>query len=138
MGRANDRGVGLSLDTEIVAEAAFAGQQTKILLATNGLPDCAHDRVRVDDGCTNVRRAVGFIKSVRISRQFPEGAESLGRCDRAMQGLRKILRALAIVLLPVVGALVLYASASGVETAIGVVLILFALGLIATWFWQPW
>jgi hypothetical protein len=55
-----------------------------------------------------------------------------------MQGLRKILRALAIVLLPLVGTVILYGSASGVETAIGVVLILFALGLIAAWFWQPW
>jgi hypothetical protein len=55
-----------------------------------------------------------------------------------MQGLRKILRALAIVLLPVVGAVILCGGTSGVETAIGVVLILLALGLIATWFWQPW
>jgi hypothetical protein len=55
-----------------------------------------------------------------------------------MQGVRKILRALAIVLLPVVGTVILCGSASGVETGIGVVLILFALGLIATWFWQPW
>ncbi len=52
-----------------------------------------------------------------------------------MQGLRKILRSLAIVLLSVVGAVILYGSASGVETAIGVVLILFALGLIAAGFW---
>jgi hypothetical protein len=62
----------------------------------------------------------------------------LERSNRAMEGLRKILRALAIVLLPVVGTVILYGSASGVETGIGVVLILFALGLIATWFWQPW
>ena len=33
-----------------------------------------------------------------------------------MQGLRKILRALAIVLLPVVGTVILYGSASGEET----------------------
>ncbi len=55
-----------------------------------------------------------------------------------MQGLRKILRALAIVILPVVGAVIVHGSSSGVETAFGLFLILFALGLIATWFWQPW
>jgi hypothetical protein len=52
-----------------------------------------------------------------------------------MQGLRKILRALAIVLLPMVGTLIFYGSSSGLETAIGLVLILFAFGLVATWFW---
>jgi hypothetical protein len=52
-----------------------------------------------------------------------------------MQGLRKILRALAIVLLPMVGTLIIYDSSSGLETAIGLVLILFAFGLVATWFW---
>jgi hypothetical protein len=41
-----------------------------------------------------------------------------------MQGLRKILRALAIVLLPMVGTLIIYGSSSGLETAIGLVLIL--------------
>ena len=55
-----------------------------------------------------------------------------------MQGLRKILRALAIVIFPVIGAVMVYGSTSGMETAIGSALILFALGLIATWFWQPW
>ena len=54
-----------------------------------------------------------------------------------MQGLRKILQALAIVILPVIGAGVIYGSSSGLETAVGLGLILFALGLIATWFWQP-
>jgi len=52
-----------------------------------------------------------------------------------MRGLRKILRALAIVLLPVVGTLIIYGSSSGLETAIGLVLIFFAFGLVATWFW---
>jgi hypothetical protein len=52
-----------------------------------------------------------------------------------MQGLRKILRAFAMVLLPMVGTLIIYGSSSGLETAIGLVLILFALGLVATWFW---
>ena len=52
-----------------------------------------------------------------------------------MEGLRKILRALAIVLLPMVGTLIIYGSSSGLETAIGLVLILFAFGLVATWFW---
>jgi FtsH-binding integral membrane protein len=55
-----------------------------------------------------------------------------------MQGLRKILRALAIVILPVIGTAVIYGSSSGLETTIGLAFILLALGLIATWFWQPW
>ena len=55
-----------------------------------------------------------------------------------MQGLRKILRVLAIVIFPVIGAVIIYGSTSGMETAIGAALILFALGLIATWFRQPW
>jgi len=55
-----------------------------------------------------------------------------------MQGLRKILRMMAVVTLPVVGTLVLYDSSSGAEVALGIFLILFSLGLIATWFWQPW
>jgi hypothetical protein len=55
-----------------------------------------------------------------------------------MQGLRKILRALAIVIFPVIGAVIIYCSTSGMETAIGWAFILFALGLIATWFRQPW
>jgi len=55
-----------------------------------------------------------------------------------MQGLRKILRMMAVVTLPVVGTLVLYDSSSGAEVALGISLILFSLGLIATWFWQPW
>ncbi len=52
-----------------------------------------------------------------------------------MQGLRKIARAAAIVALPIVGGLVLYQSTSGTEVAIGVALIVFGLGLVATWFW---
>jgi hypothetical protein len=55
-----------------------------------------------------------------------------------MQGLSKILRALAIVILPVIGAVIIYGSSSGMETTVGLGLIFFALGLIATWFWQPW
>ena len=62
----------------------------------------------------------------------------LERYNRPMQGLREILRALAIVLLAVAGTGILYGSANGLETAIGLALIQFALGLIATWFWQPW
>jgi hypothetical protein len=49
-----------------------------------------------------------------------------------LQALRKIGRALAIVGLPVVGALVLYQSTSGSEVLIGVALFVFAVGLIAT------
>ena len=55
-----------------------------------------------------------------------------------MKGLRKIFRALAIVILPVIGAAFIYGSSSGMETAVGLGLIIFAFGLIATWFWQPW
>ena len=54
-----------------------------------------------------------------------------------MQGLRKVARALAIVVLPLLGGFVLHQSTSGVETLVGVALFVFALGLIATWFWQP-
>ena len=55
-----------------------------------------------------------------------------------MQGLRKIFRAFAIVILPVAGTVILYGSSSGIEIALGLFLIVFAIGLIATWFWQPW
>jgi hypothetical protein len=60
-------------------------------------------------------------------REIQSGAEMLG--------LRKILRALAIVIFTVIGAVIAYGSASGMETAIGWAFILFALGLIVTWFW---
>ena len=52
-----------------------------------------------------------------------------------MQGLRKIFRVLAIVIFPVIGAAIIYGSSSGMETAAGLGLIIFAFGLIATWFW---
>lgn len=55
-----------------------------------------------------------------------------------MLGLRKILRALAIVIFAVIGAVIAYGSTSGMEPAIGWAFMLFALGLIVTWFWQPW
>jgi hypothetical protein len=55
-----------------------------------------------------------------------------------MQGVRKTLRTLAIVIFPVVGAVIIHDSSSGMETAIGLAMIVFAFGLIATWFWQPW
>lgn len=55
-----------------------------------------------------------------------------------MLGLRKILRALAIVIFAVIGAVIAYGSTSGMETAIGWAFMLFAVGLIVTWFWQPW
>lgn len=55
-----------------------------------------------------------------------------------MQGLRKIVRALAIVVFPMIGAVIVYGSTSGMETAIDWAFMLFALDLIATWFWQPW
>jgi hypothetical protein len=68
----------------------------------------------------------------------PDSETRRERSDRHMQGLRKILRALAIVLLPLVGTVIIYGSSSGLETAIGLAFILLAFGLIATWFWQPW
>jgi hypothetical protein len=55
-----------------------------------------------------------------------------------MQGLRKIARAAAIVVLPIVGSFLLYQSTSTIEVLVGVGLMVFALGLVATWFWQPW
>ena len=55
-----------------------------------------------------------------------------------MHGLRKMARALAIVVLPVVGSFVVYQSTSATEVLVGLALIAFALGLFATWFWQPW
>jgi hypothetical protein len=36
-----------------------------------------------------------------------------------MQGLRKIMRVLAIAILPVIGAVIIYGSSSTMETAIG-------------------
>jgi cytochrome c biogenesis protein CcdA len=54
-----------------------------------------------------------------------------------MQGLRKLLRALLILTLPIVAALVFAQASTGTEVAVGALLIAFALGLIATWFWQP-
>lgn len=42
--------------------------------------------------------------------------------EREMQGLRKIGRALAIAVLPVVGGVVLYESTSTIETGIGLAL----------------
>src|SRR5262245_33183113 len=54
MGRANYRGIGLSLDAEIVAEAAFAGQQPNVLLAQEGLPDSAHADSQLES-CSNVK-----------------------------------------------------------------------------------
>jgi hypothetical protein len=52
-----------------------------------------------------------------------------------MQGLRKLVRALTIVLLPIAAALLLLHAASGTEMAVGALMLLLALGLIATWFW---
>ena len=53
-----------------------------------------------------------------------------------MSGLRKLLRALAILVLPLLGMLVLFRGTGWLEMLFGVLLIVFALGLIATWFWQ--
>jgi hypothetical protein len=58
-----------------------------------------------------------------------------------MQGLRKILRALAIMILPIIGSALLYDglhSSDWLEIALGAFLFLGAFGLLATWFWQPW
>ena len=55
-----------------------------------------------------------------------------------MQGMRKILRAVAIVTLPIVGSIMLYDglhSSDTIEIALGGFLVLIACGLLATWFW---
>jgi hypothetical protein len=55
-----------------------------------------------------------------------------------MQGLRKILRAAAIVTLPIIGSAMLYdglQSSDAIEIVLGGFLILTACGLVATWFW---
>jgi hypothetical protein len=65
-------------------------------------------------------------------------SEGSGEVGPANGGCAQILRTLAIVVLPVVGTVVIFGSSSGMETAIGCALILLALGLVATWFWQPW
>ena len=57
-------------------------------------------------------------------------------CGTAMSGLRKLLRALAVLVLPLLGTLVLFRGAGRLAMVIGVLLIAFAVGLIATWFWQ--
>jgi len=51
--------------------------------------------------------------------------------------VRKLLRALFIIVLPIAAALVFARASSGTELAVGALLILFALGLIATWFRPP-
>ena len=58
--------------------------------------------------------------------------------EAGMQGLRKLLRALAIVFFPALGAVMIYAGSSREEVIVGVALVFFAFGLIATWFWSPW
>ena len=55
-----------------------------------------------------------------------------------MQGLRKIFRAAAIVILPIIGSAMLYDglhTSDAVEIALGGFLVLTACGLLATWFW---
>jgi hypothetical protein len=55
-----------------------------------------------------------------------------------MQGLRKILRAAAIVMLPIIGSAMLYdglRSSDAIEIVLGGFLVLTACGLLATWFW---
>jgi hypothetical protein len=58
-------------------------------------------------------------------------------CGTAMSGLRKLLRALAVLVLPLLGTLVLFRGTGRLAMVFGVLLIVFAVGLIATWFWQP-
>jgi hypothetical protein len=58
------------------------------------------------------------------------------KAGTAMSGLRKLLRALAILVLPLLAMLVLFRGAGRLEMLFGVLLIVFAVGLIATWFWQ--
>jgi len=59
-----------------------------------------------------------------------------------VQGVRKILRAFAIVVLPVVATVIIFGSSSGVETAIGWALnslaaavAAFLLGNVLRWLW---
>jgi hypothetical protein len=54
-----------------------------------------------------------------------------------MSGLRKLLRAFAVLVLPLLGTLVLFGGAGRLAMVFGVLMIVFAVGLIATWFWQP-
>jgi hypothetical protein len=54
----------------------------------------------------------------------------------AMSGLRKLLRALAVLVLPLLATLVLLRGAGRLEMLFGALLIAFAVGLVATWFWQ--
>jgi hypothetical protein len=85
-------------------------------------------------------RAPGAIsKAQRLTARMRQHRCNASHCgERAgMQGLRKLLRALAIVVLPLVAALIFSRASSGTEMVVGALLILFALGLIATWFWQP-
>ena len=65
------------------------------------------------------------------------GQRGSNRVEERVLGLRKLLRAAAILILPVVGIVFLYESTSNIETLVGVGLIAFAMGLVATWFWQP-
>jgi hypothetical protein len=58
------------------------------------------------------------------------------KAGTAMSGLRKLLRALAILFLPLLGMLVLLRGGGQLEMLFGGLLIVFAVGLIATWFWQ--
>ena len=53
-----------------------------------------------------------------------------------MSGLRKLLRALAVLILPLLATFVLFRGAGRLAVVIGVLLIVFAVGLVATWFWQ--
>ena len=59
-----------------------------------------------------------------------------------MQGLRKILRALAILIFAVVSCwLFTDAAVNGpgdYQLIVAAALMLGAIGLAATWFWQPW
>jgi hypothetical protein len=55
-----------------------------------------------------------------------------------MQGLKKIGRAVGIVILPMIGAVIMYNSSDAVETVLGAFLIASGFGLLATWFWRLW
>lgn len=113
--------------------------------------DCAED---VESASVGHGEVFGVAKFVKLASRQLGGWGCAGRacCKRGeddegdefgvseheacrMQGLRKILRALAIVIFPVVGAVIVYGGTSGMETVLGLFLILVAFGLIATWFW---
>jgi hypothetical protein len=76
-----------------------------------------------------------YCLAMRGGKRVGTGA---GNHEAGMQGLRKLLRAVAIVFFPALGVAMIYTGSSREEVIVGVALVFFACGLIATWFWSPW